>query len=241
MDINNFDLLELQTSYLQQDPTIQALCLALTPHLQEISKNIEQTFIYGRIDELDEEVVDELAWQFHVDFYDSKLPLEKKSNLVKKSPMLHKIKGTPQAVIDAVETIFGRTKLKEWFEYGGKPYFFGLDIDITEHGATEENMNMLDTLIKAYKNKRSWIEYINIYLSNKSKIIYGTVLLTGEKVTVYPYTPKTIETKGKIKIAIGQNTGAETVTILPLGGTVITDENEVPITTEGGQVWTIGN
>lgn len=241
MDINNFDLLELQTAYLQQDPTIQALCLALTPYLQEISKNIEQTFIYGRIDELSEEAVDELAWQFHVDFYDSKLPIEKKRNLVKKSPMLHKIKGTPQAVIDAVETIFGRTKLKEWFEYGGKPYFFGLDIDITEHGANEENMKMLDTLIRAYKNKRSWIEYIHICLTNQSKIFYGTALLTGEKVTVYPYTPNAIETKGQIKIAMGQNTGAERVTILPLGGTVITNENEVPITTEGGQVWTMEN
>ncbi len=215
MDLDNFDLLELQTSYLQQDATIQALCEALTPHLKEINQNIEQTFLYGRIDELSEEVIDELAWQFHVDFYDSKLPIEKKRNLVKISPKLHKIKGTPQAVIDAVSTVFGRTKLKEWFEYGGKPYFFGIDIDITDQGATQENIAKIDTLINAYKNKRSWIEYINIYLTTIGKLIYKTVLISGEKITVYPYTPRDLESKGQINIAVGQNIGVENVAVYP--------------------------
>lgn len=215
MDLNNFDLLELQTSYLQQDATIQAFCKALTPYLEDINKSIEQTYLYGRIDELDEETIDELAWQFHVDFYDYTLPLEKKRNLVEISPTLHKIKGTPKAVIDAVSTVFGRTKLKEWFEYGGEPYFFGLDIDITDQGATQENFKKLDTLIEAYKNKRSWVEYIHFYLTTMGKIIFAAATISGEEITVYPYSPKDIESKGKINIAMAQNTGVESVTTYP--------------------------
>lgn len=238
MDLNNFDLSELQTSYLQQDATIQALCEAITPFLKEINQNIEQIFLYGRIDELSEEVIDELAWQFHVDFYDYTLPLEKKRNLVKISPKLHKIKGTPQAVIDAVSTVFGRTKLREWFEYGGKPYFFGLDIDVTDTGATKENISKIDTLINAYKNKRSWIQYINICLTTETKIFYNTALLTGEKVTVYPYTPNDLECRGKVNIVIGQNTGVENVTVYPIRDP-ITDENGITITNEKGEIWTI--
>ncbi|WP_160688306.1 phage tail protein I [Clostridium sp. C2-6-12] len=238
MDLSNFNLLELQTAYLQQDPMIQALCEALTPHLEEINKLVEEVFIYGRIDELSEELIDELAWQFHVDFYDYTLPLDKKRALIKLSPKLHKIKGTPQAVSDAVSAIFGRTVLKEWFEYGGKPYFFGLDIDVTETGASKESIEKLDALINAYKNKRSWIEYINIFLTTKAKTIYNTVLLAGEKITVYPYTPKDIESKGKVNIAIGQNVGIENVTLYPLKEPV-TDDRGNYITTDTGEIWTM--
>lgn len=186
MKLENISLIELQPSILKSDLVVQAICEALEPYFKELSNDVKLTYIYGRIDELEEKVIDELAWQFHVDFYDYKLSLEKKRTLVKNSIRWHRIKGTPQAVVEVATSVFGRTKLKEWFEYGGEPYFFSLDIDITEQGASKENLNKLDTLIEAYKNKRSWVDVINISLANKGAMYFASAMTSGEEITVYP-------------------------------------------------------
>lgn len=215
MDLNDFDLLELQTSYLQQDSTVQALCAALTPYLKYIINSIKLDYLYGRIDELEENIIDELAWQFHVDFYDYKLPIEKKRTLIKMSPKLHKIKGTPQAVIDAATTVFGRTKLKEWFEYGGEPYYFKLDVDVTETGASPEELKKLDTLINAYKNLRSWLEVINIFLTTKGNLSIGVISIDSEEIAVYPWSPQDINSIVNYTVPIAQSAGNETIITYP--------------------------
>ncbi len=218
MKLDNISLIELQPSILKNDPVIQGICEAMEPYFRKLAKDVRLTYIYGRIDELEENVIDELAWQFHVDFYDYKLSLEKKRTLVKNSIRWHRIKGTPQAVIEVATSVFGRTKLKEWFEYGGEPYFFSLDIDITEQGASKENLNKLDTLIDAYKNKRSWVDVINLFLTNKGTIYFGSVMTVGEEITVYPWQSTDVESKGKIYVANGQHTGLENITLYPRRG-----------------------
>ena len=49
----------------------------------------------------------------------------------------------------------------------------------------------------------------------KSQIYYAGALTSGETVTVYPWSPKVIESKGKFNMAIGSNTGIDTTTIYP--------------------------
>lgn len=215
MELNNIDLLSLQTSYLQQDPFVKALCKAIEPYFKMLDENTKLTYIYGRIDELDEETIDSLAWQFHVDFYDYSLSLATKREFVKNSLRLHRIKGTPKAIIDAATTIFGRTQLREWFEYNAKPYYFSLDVDVTETGASPEELRKLDILINAYKNKRSWIDILNIFFTTKGTINIGTTTIVGEEIIVYPWTPKDISSKINITIPISQSAGNETITTYP--------------------------
>jgi phage tail P2-like protein len=215
MNFDSIDLLSLQTSYLQQDTTVQAICNALNPYFQILADSIKYVLIYGRIDELDDEAIDELAWQFHVDFYDASLSIEIKRKLIKKSIWLHRIKGTPQAVIDAATTVFGRTKLKEWFEYEGNPYYFKLDVDVTEQGASVENINKLDELVNAYKNTRSWVDVINIFFSSQCTMYFGTTSIQGEQIITYPWVPSNIEDTVVVKIAVSQISGNETIMVYP--------------------------
>lgn len=215
MNLDDFDLLELQTSYMQQDPTAQAICKVLNPYFKQLSEEVKLTYIYGRLDELDETVIDELAWQFHVDFYDYTLPLAKKVELVKNSIRWHQIKGTPQAVIEVATSVFGRTKLKEWFEYGADPYFFMLDVDVTEQGASQENLKKLDSLINEYKNTRSWVDIINIYFTTKGDINIGVLAIDAEEIVVYPWTPKDVNSRINFTIPIAQSSGNETITTYP--------------------------
>ncbi|WP_291563735.1 MULTISPECIES: putative phage tail protein [unclassified Clostridium] len=49
----------------------------------------------------------------------------------------------------------------------------------------------------------------------KSNIYFGICTATGEEVTVYPWSPKEINSKGTVKVALGSNTGVENITIYP--------------------------
>ncbi|MBO0555662.1 phage tail protein I [Clostridium botulinum] len=214
MNLDSINLLDLQTSYMKKDPTTIAMCKALEPQFKKLNEESRLVLIYSRIDYLNEEVIDELAWQMHVDFYDYTLSLNKKRELVKNSLYWHKIKGTPKAVLDVATSVFGRTTLEEWFEYNDEPFFFRLNVEVTEQGASKENIEKLETLVNAYKNTRSWIRVINIFLTGKGKIYFGACTTSGEEITVYPWAVTETSSFGKVNLAT-KNTNIENITIYP--------------------------
>ncbi|CAL83280.1 DUF2313 domain-containing protein [Clostridium botulinum] len=48
-----------------------------------------------------------------------------------------------------------------------------------------------------------------------TSIYYASAITSGEEITVYPWMPKDITSKGKVNIAMGSNTGVENITIYP--------------------------
>lgn len=49
----------------------------------------------------------------------------------------------------------------------------------------------------------------------KSPVYIGACMTTGEEITVYPYSPKAIESKAKFNIALSNNSCIEEITIYP--------------------------
>jgi len=154
-------------------PEILALFAALDPELQEITDAIDEVLIMTRIAELPEYIVDLLAWQLHVDFYDPlEMSLDQKRALVKNSLIWHRYKGTKYVLEEMIRTLFlDDFKIEEWFEYGGKPYFFRL---VTADNLTD--MDIYNDLIRAIyelKNERSWLEGIRMSKETKGTIYIG--------------------------------------------------------------------
>lgn len=113
----------------------------------------------GGLKKIPEPLLDLLAWQFHVDGYEAALSYEAKRRLVDTSILLHRRKGTPWAVINALKSAFETwADVSEWFDYGGKPYFFRVGIDVTNIGWNESTFKSAYRLIYEYKNVRSWLE-----------------------------------------------------------------------------------
>lgn len=134
------------------------LAKVIDEKLHEINVLSELALVYPRIDDLTEEFIDELAVQFHVDFYSSTLPIEKKRELVKNSVAWHMRKGTASVVQEMAAVVFDDAGVEEWFEYGGNPYFFR--IMILQSEMSEEGIAQVIRLINAVKNVRSWLEEI---------------------------------------------------------------------------------
>lgn len=218
IDIYNIKLVDILPPNLRQDPDVIAAAEAIDDEFLLIVNEVKQCIILPRIDELDSDLIDLLSYEMHVDFYDPTLPLETRRQLVKNSFRWHEIKGSAAVVEDIITHIFGKAKLKEWFEYNGQPYCFRIDIEATEQGVTKKNLTKVENLINKYKNTRSWLEVINIFLTSRGSFYIGCCLTSGEEITVYPYSPKEIDSKGKVYIAAGNNTGLENVTVYPKGG-----------------------
>ena len=106
-DLYTMTLEELLPHSLLSDENVISAAKALDGEIQTVSSSILETLILPRIDELSEEIVDLLAWQFHVDFYDPALSLTAKRNLVKSSILVHRRKGTPWAVRQVCNDAFG--------------------------------------------------------------------------------------------------------------------------------------
>ena len=61
------------------------------------------------------------------------------------------------------------------------------------------------------------VKWLLEFKQSKPEIFIGSTMAVGEEVEVYPWTPKGIELKAKINIAIGNETGLDNTTIYPKG------------------------
>lgn len=75
----------------------------------------------------------------------------------------------------------------------------------------------LDTLYKNIEEiKPAHLEAkYNLKSTTKDKIKFASITRCAETITIYPYNPKEIKLTGKIKLALGDNTGLENITVYP--------------------------
>lgn len=107
------------TISISYDAQVQAASAAFDRQMYEIIDETGQVCFIPNIMALtDENLVDILAWQFNVDWYDTTRDLEFRKNLVQMSIEWHKTKGTVALVQKVLDTYWpGGASLTEWFEY----------------------------------------------------------------------------------------------------------------------------
>lgn len=164
------------------DKEIQAITIAIQEQLQTIQKRISLTLLLPHLDELPETLVDELAWEYHVDFYRPELPVEKKRSLVRQAIAWHRIKGTPAAVESVCSAVFQSASVEENWQYGGEPYHFKVKV-IRESVPDTTVIDMLVDAINSTKNTRSWLDEIGFYREAKHTFFVAAPM--SKLVTVY--------------------------------------------------------
>ena len=133
--IGTVDLLRIFPPALKYDPKMIAAAQSIGKELQRTSGEIRKNIIYARIDELDEEAIDALAYDLHVDWYNLNYPLEAKRAVVKDSVRVHKRLGTLYAVKTALGSVYPESEIEEWFDYGGEHHRFRVVLDVTHSRA----------------------------------------------------------------------------------------------------------
>ena len=188
-DLQSVSLIDILPPNLLADEQINAAAQALDDELQKVTAAIRETLILPRIDELPEAVVDLLAWQLHVDFYDELKSLAEKRNAVKQSIAMHRIKGTRMAVELALHMVYESGEVREWFEYGGRPYYFRVRFIRPETIRTED-VDRVIRIIYAVKNTRSWLESIGFTRPVRIGMYHGAAVSTNRMYRIMPPRPR---------------------------------------------------
>lgn len=122
---------------LQQDERILALASAVADALEQQPDEIAKVLLYPAIDTMPEALLNILAYDFKIDWWNENWSLDRKRQSLKDSWLIHKRLGTPYAVNLAIQAAFGAGELEEWFDYGGDPHHFrvvGLGPEMAQTG-----------------------------------------------------------------------------------------------------------
>ncbi len=173
--VYDVDYTRLLPEPLKNDKAILALGQIIAEELQKNIQNAQQSIIYPNIDVLPEALLDILAADFKAEWYDYDGTINEKRKTIKECMLIHRYKGTKYAVETALKSIYDNVKVIEWFEYGGKPYHF--KVDIYDSSNDQEKRAKILEKIRYYKNLRSVLDSVTF----KTVIDTKTVLYAGIK------------------------------------------------------------
>lgn len=183
MRLTDIDFLRLLPQFMREDRNAQAFAYAVQSQIIAVSMKIEHARLYSRIDNLSEEVLDELAWQFNIVEYRNDYDISIKRDLVKGCMELHYKRGTVESVEDVVRKIFGDAHVEEWFDYGGNPYHFKITTSNT--GATDEMIREVTKIVKETQSVRSYLEAVIIEIIQSMSLYVGCRVIIMDDVTLH--------------------------------------------------------
>lgn len=155
------NLLRALPEVLRNDDNMLALATAVAAALSARTEEIAGLLIYTQIDQLPEDLLDILAYDFKVDWYDpTYMTLAEKRQTIKDSWYVHKHLGTKGAVERALSAVYGSAKVVEWFEYAGGPYHFKINIDANYDEIDQDKYVRVLALVNYYKNLRSVLDEV---------------------------------------------------------------------------------
>lgn len=162
-DLSNLKFADLLPDNLLRYDEIKWLAEAIDTQIPPCNDAIKMIELYKRLDELPDRILDLLAWQYHVDFYDTALTHANKVVAVRSSIALHKKKGTVAAVERAVTLAYQQAKDIPWFKYDEtKPYHFQVHYINPVQSFDEPLLARILRLIQDYKAARSICDEIGI-------------------------------------------------------------------------------
>ena len=209
-ELQHTSLLDILPPNLLADEQINAAAQALDTELQKITAATKEALLLPRLDELSEEVIDLLAWQWHVDFYESSMSIETKRQLVRESIAWHRIKGTKAAVEKMARTVFKGGVVTEWFEYGGEPYHFRIDL-LSAPNITQDDTARLLAVVNAAKNVRSVLDELRFRREAQSDMYYASAptIHTTYEIRPAEITDATAEARQYIGAAVSAHAAYE--------------------------------
>ncbi|MBM7579998.1 phage tail protein I [Jeotgalibacillus terrae] len=182
IDFNNFSLTQLLPQPLKSSKQDQAMAAAITVMMQRVNQELEILDPFS----LPEALLDIIAIEEHVDFYDPSLSANQKAELINNAFYFHQRKATPAAVEDLITIVFGEGQVVEWFEYGAQPGYF--KVTTNNPAVTNEQAAEFIRALNSVKRKSSWLDVVELSQVEKMNLYFGGVSHTGDNITLRQVT-----------------------------------------------------
>ena len=130
----------------------------------------ERIHIYTLIDSQPEEILDVLATQFKVDWYDANYPLQAKQNIIKTALEVRRYYGTDWATLKAISAIYPRSEIEQWYDYGGTPGHFRVICSV-DGALIPVKRREIRRSVNIYKRMTAHLDSDDLYAINKGERI----------------------------------------------------------------------
>lgn len=130
--------------------------------------------LWGRFDDMAGDLLDILAEDLGLTWYDSDAPAAVKRELLKNSGQVFRRLGTKWAVENVIGTYFGEGFVKEWFEYEGDPGHFR--VYSPNPSVNQERLEEFLSLLERVKRTSAKLDGIFISLTGQTPIYAGVAV-----------------------------------------------------------------
>lgn len=171
MKLQEAEILKLLPAWMRDDGSVKGLAEGTDEVTRALAARIKLMSRWNQIDQLDEQTLDEMAWELNIQWYDSTAPIETKRAVIRNSDRVYAKLGTPYAVAQIIADYFGTGEVREWYQYGGKPYHFKVLSD--NPGLVNENLDLFLSLLRTVKRRSAWLDAILICLTGEMFLYAG--------------------------------------------------------------------
>lgn len=162
------------------DKNMESMAKVTAEFLNKLNKSSESLYIYSRIDNLEEKLLDILAKDLNVSWYSYDAPLEAKRTIIKRAFFVHKQLGTAGSMRSAFEGVFPNTEIIEWFNYGGTPHHYKI---VTDYPV--DSLSIIEfSKMTATQRCSSVLERIELRCSGTAKPSVGIGVSNIEIITI---------------------------------------------------------
>lgn len=150
-------LLQAFPEPLTESDAISMLASLAAEELMEVKESLDLASLYSRIDELDADLIDKLAVDFKIDWYDPNATLEQKRNQLASCFYVHNKLGTVGAVRKALNDLFPGSYLIDkpnLIYLPNRPYLYAVMLE-AQWMFDDTTLQRLQSWLLIYANIRS--------------------------------------------------------------------------------------
>ena len=149
-------MLSVLPGVLARDEGMYSLAQLIGWIIDKDSGEIDSPAIFQNIDSLDEDLLDLLAKDYKIDWYDYDADIETKRRQLKSNWQVRKSIGTVASVKTALQNVWPETTVEEWFDYDGEPGYFRVLLSADTAGSIDFSKAV--RMIEVFKPVRAHVD-----------------------------------------------------------------------------------
>ena len=142
-------------------------------------------------------VLDAMAAELDAPFYSVDMTVEQKRSIIAAAFVYNSQVGTVSSVSGLLSAAFGNGDVTEWFDYGGDPYHFKVQMDGNKAHTDKSDFEYFYKMLDKIKNLRAKLDTLSISYSPVTSTVYYAGAVCMKKYESIPQ--RQYNTYGEIK------------------------------------------
>ena len=171
------EIYKLLPKLLREDDFSKCLSEVIDKYIKEIEDVYNGLFLMNNLDQFDDRILDEIAKDKSILWYDSALPIKHKVNIIKNYRSTYRSLGSESAILQLINDYFGSAgSIDNWYDYGGSHHRFRITInDMPFDKSFLDVYNRFLSSLSWVKSADTWLDGICISRKIEKEYYRGAI------------------------------------------------------------------